>query len=91
VVFANPRTAEEKAGVARTCARKLDIRFPTLVDDFSSTTELAFSGWPDRLYVVDRAGRIAYKARPGPFGFKPEEVAATLQRLLPSGAAAQGA
>ena len=44
---------------------------PALVDGFDNATDTAYSGWPDRLYVVDRDGRIAYKSAPGPFGFHP--------------------
>ena len=84
VVFANPKNIEEKTEVAQICALKLGIEFPTLIDDFSSSTELAYTAWPDRLYVVDRDGRIAHKSAPGPFGFNPEEVEATLQRLVPA-------
>jgi hypothetical protein len=67
--------------VARTCVRKLSIEIPALIDDFSSSTELAYAAWPDRLYVIDRDGNVAYKARPGPFGFKPADVEASLERL----------
>lgn len=84
VVFADPTSYEEKSGVAKICALKLGIEFPTLIDNFASSTELAYTAWPDRLYVVDAAGRIAHKTAPGPFGFKPEEVKATLERLLPA-------
>ena len=45
-------------------------------------TELAYTGWPDRLYVVDRDGKIALKSDAGPYGFKPAAVRETLQRLL---------
>ena len=84
VVFANPKSYDEKTEVASICAYKLGIEFPTLIDDFSSSTEHAYTAWPDRLYVLDQNGRIAHKSTPGPFGFKPEEVASTLQRLLPA-------
>ena len=67
--------------MARTCVRKLSIEIPALIDDFSSTTEVAYAAWPDRLYVIDRDGKVAYKARPGPFGFKPADVNAALERL----------
>jgi len=30
--------------------------------------EAAYTGWPDRLHVIDVDGRVAYKSRPGPFG-----------------------
>lgn len=42
----------------------------------------AYAGWPDRLYVIDREGRVAYKSGPGPFGFKPAAVETTLVALL---------
>ena len=74
VLFASPRDFDEKASVARTCVRNLAIEIPALVDDHAGTTEVAYAAWPDRLYVVDREGRVAYKARPGPFGFRPDEV-----------------
>ena len=65
------------------CVRNLGIELPALVDEPDNRIERAYTGWPDRLYVVDRDGRIAYKSAAGPFGFKPAEVAAALARLLP--------
>jgi len=32
--------------------------------------EKAYTGWPDRLYLIDKEGRVAFKSAPGPFGFK---------------------
>ncbi len=83
VLIASPRSFEERGDVAGACVRKLGIEFPALVDDFKDTTEIAYTGWPDRLYVIDREGRIAYKGAPGPYGFLPQEVGKTLQRLVP--------
>ena len=37
---------------------------------------------PDRLYVVDSRGRIAYKGGRGPFGYKPSELEQALLMLL---------
>ena len=53
-------------------------------DDLSNSTEIAYTGWPDRLYVIDRAGKVAYKSAAGPYGFKPAEVEATLKFLIPA-------
>jgi type I thyroxine 5'-deiodinase len=83
IVFTNPQGYEERVNLAGTCAVKLGIKFPALVDDISNATELAYTGWPDRPYVVDREGRIAYKSDAGPYGFNPGGVRETLQRLLP--------
>jgi len=81
VVFASPKNIGEREAVANSCVRSLHIQFPALLDDFSNSTETVYTGWPDRLYVIDRDGRVAYKSKPGPFGFHPEEVARTLGRL----------
>jgi type I thyroxine 5'-deiodinase len=62
---------------------KLGIKFPAVVDGFDNAAERAYTGWPDRLYVIDRGGRVSYKSDPGPFGFKPQGVAETLRRIIP--------
>ena len=81
VVFSSPRDFEERASVAGTCVRKLGIKFPAVVDDFDNSTEKAYTGWPDRIYLIDAMGRVAYKSRPGPFGFKPDELTRALAEL----------
>lgn len=82
VVFANPRTIAERAAVADSCVRNLHIAIPALMDDFGNMTEVAYTGWPDRLYTIDQSGRVAYKSGPGPFGFHPKELEAALARLM---------
>ena len=63
------RLMDERNNVAESCVRNLHIEIPALLDDFQNTTETAYTGWPDRLYVIDRAGKVAFKSAPGPFGF----------------------
>ncbi len=81
VVFAMPKSIDERESVADSCVRKLHIEIPALIDDFSNSTEKAYTGWPDRLYVIDRDGRVACKTKPGPFGFEPEQVERSLKSL----------
>src|SRR5262245_47840219 len=83
ILIANPKTLEERGSVAHSCIRNLKMDLPALLDDFQNSVEVAYTGWPDRLYVIDREGRIAHKGKAGPFGFKPQEVRDTLQRLVP--------
>ncbi len=80
VVFASPKSEDERAGVANACVRKLGIKFPALIDGFSNTAEKAYSGWPDRIYLIDADGRVVYKSKPGPFGFHAEELEAALKK-----------
>jgi hypothetical protein len=81
VVFASPKDYEERSQVAGACVRKLGIKFPALIDGFENSTEKAYTGWPDRIYLIDAKGRVAYKSRPGPFGFKPQELRSALEHL----------
>ena len=87
VVFASPHNEEERASIAGTCVRKLGIKFPAVLDEFGNSTEQAYTGWPDRIYLVDAHGRIAYKSKPGPFGFKPDQLEAALARTVGSSSA----
>ena len=82
VVYASPADLEERAELADVCVTRLGIKLPALVDRFDDSTDNAYSGWPDRLYLIDREGRIAYKSNPGPFGFKPAELEAELRTQL---------
>ena len=82
VVFASPKNEEERAFIAGACVRKLGIKFPSVLDEFGNSTERAYTGWPDRMYLIDWHGRVAYKSPPGPFGFKPEQLAGALAQTL---------
>jgi type I thyroxine 5'-deiodinase len=55
-----------------------------VLDEFGNSTEQAYTGWPDRLYLIDSQGRVAYKSKPGPFGFKPDQLATALSRAVPA-------
>jgi hypothetical protein len=82
VVFARPKDETERALVAGACIRKLGIKIPALIDEFGNSTEQAYTGWPDRLYAIDAKGRITYKSKPGPFGFRAEELRAAVVKLV---------
>ena len=81
VVFASPKNEQERAFIAGACVRKLGIKFPAVLDEFGNSTEQAYTGWPDRIYLIDGNGHIAFKTKPGPFGFKPDDLAAALGKL----------
>ena len=82
VIFTDPRTFAERDVVAESCIRTLGVRIPAAVDDMHDAVERNYMGWPDRLYVIDRDGRIAFKSAPGPYGFQPADVKQNLQRLI---------
>jgi type I thyroxine 5'-deiodinase len=82
VVFASPKSEEERGLVAGSCVRKLGIKFPAVLDEFGNSTEQAYTGWPDRLYLIDTSSRVVYKSKPGPFGFKTDELRAAIAKLV---------
>ena len=82
VIFKTPRSEEERGEVADACVRKLNIKIPAVLDGFDNAVERAYTGWPDRLYVIDGDGRVAFKSAPGPFGFHPEDVQSALEKLV---------
>ena len=82
VLFASPKSEEEREYVAGACVRKLGIKFPAMIDGFDNRAESAFTGWPDRLYLIGQGGRVLYKSRPGPFGFHPQELAEAIKESV---------
>lgn len=84
-LLATTKTLEDRTKAADTCVIKLGLELPALVDTPDDFAERAYTGWPDRLYVVDRNGRIAFKSAAGPFGFEPKDVETTLKSLLSEG------
>jgi len=82
VIFSTPRTEGERVEIAESCVRRLGIRFPALIDGMDNSIERRYTGWPDRLMLIDIDGRLMFKTEPGPFGFKPAQLEAALAQLL---------
>jgi Iodothyronine deiodinase/EF hand len=88
VATTQPRTYDERAKVAQSCGRLLNLGFPMLVDTIDDRAGNLYSGMPGRLYVIDRNGKIAFKSGRGPYLFKPTELEHSLVLLLQDGKAA---
>jgi len=89
VLLASPQTPEERSGDAEMCVVKLAIKLPSLVDGIDNRVERAYTGWPDRLYIIGTDGRVRYtdgrvryKSAPGPFGFSTKDLEAGLKQTL---------
>lgn len=80
VVYALPKTQQDRSLVASACVRKLGLQMPALIDGIDNAVDRAYTGWPDRLYVIAKDGTVRYKSKPGPFGFHPEEMRPALER-----------
>ena len=78
----DPRTDEERREVASSCAVNLRMRMPMVIDRVDNAVASAYGGWPDRLYLVGRDSRIAFRGGEGPFGFKPDELERAIEHEL---------
>lgn len=82
IAIKQPRDESERQTVAQKCCDALKISMTLVTDEMDDRVGHAYSGMPDRLYLIDREGRIAYKGGRGPFGFKPSELEQALVMLL---------
>ena len=69
VVYKQPKTDGERAEVADACVRQLDFHMPMVLDKLSNEVDLAYSALPERLYVIDREGVVAWRSGMGPWDF----------------------
>jgi hypothetical protein len=74
VCYAQPKNLEQRLYIANDFIKRFKYPVPFGVDDMSNQAEAAYSAWPERLYVIDESGRIAYRGGMGPFHYDPKEV-----------------
>jgi len=79
VLFADPTTQNDRERVANACVRNLHIAIPAVIDSIGNRVEQEYTGWPDRLYLIDKSGKIGFKSGAGPFGFDAKRLAAALR------------
>jgi len=82
ILIKQPVTFEERCSVAKQCVATLHLQTPLVVDEIDNRVGHAYAAEPDRLYVIDIEGRIAFRGGPGPFGFNPGEMEQSLLLLL---------
>jgi thiol-disulfide isomerase/thioredoxin len=82
IAIPQPQNWSERQAIAQKCRHRLSLTFPLVVDTMDDHVGHAYSGMPSRLYLIDRAGRVAYKSGRGPFGFQPGELEQSLVMLL---------
>jgi hypothetical protein len=81
VIFNQAKEWGERRSVAQTCCHRLSLSIPCAVDTIDNTVDNLYGAWPERIFVIDRDGKIAYAGKQGPWGFKPEEAERALRRL----------
>ena len=82
ILFAQPKSVEARREIAQVCALRLELSIPTLIDDLENSTDQKYYALPDRLYLIGRDGRVAYRGAPGPFGFVASELEQAIEKYL---------
>ena len=78
----DPVTIEERRRVAGQCEAAMAHGIVTYVDDVDDAVMTAYAAWPERLYLIDEQGRVAYRSGLGPWGFEPAELATAISSVL---------
>ena len=82
VLFRQHQSMEERVEVGQACMVKMALEMPAVVDEMDDAVARAYAGMPERLYLVGRDGRIAFKGGMGPMFFRPKEWEQAIERYL---------
>jgi type I thyroxine 5'-deiodinase len=80
VCYPQPHSMKARLAIANDFVKRFHYGMPLLVDPIENPASQAYAGWPERFYILDEAGTIVYKGKPGPFGYHPEEVESWLAK-----------
>ena len=87
VLESNPRASivvpqhtnqNERLAASQKFCEMLKPSYPLLVDEFDDHVTQAYSATPNRLYIIDRDGKVAYKSGRGPRGYRMGELEQSL-------------
>jgi hypothetical protein len=84
IIFNDPTTEDERAEVAAACMLRYNFSFPMLLEKMDNAAEEAYQSWPDRLYLINSKGKIAYQGGMGPLYFDVDELEGSIRALLNS-------
>ncbi len=73
VCYAQPKTLEQRVIIANDFTKRFKFPLPFGIDDMSNAANDAYAAWPERIYIIDESGHIAYRGGIGPFNYKPKE------------------
>jgi type I thyroxine 5'-deiodinase len=82
VIFNQPTVPSERQSVAQSCCTRLSLSIPCVVDAINDPVDNLYAGWPERIFVVDGEGKIAFASKQGPWGFNPNEAERALRQVL---------
>jgi Iodothyronine deiodinase len=73
VCYAQPKTLQQRVAIANDFTKRFKFPLPFGIDDMSNAANEVYAAWPERIYIIDESGHIAYRGGIGPFNYKPAE------------------
>ncbi len=61
----------ERCTVASRLLKEKKLSIPCLIDGMDNDVATAYKGWPDRVYLIRKDGKLAVAGKRGPWGFRP--------------------
>ena len=81
-VFNQPKTFKERRKLAELACDTWKMTIPTLVDTMTPSSGQTYEAWPNRIYVIDKEGKIVQRGPKGPRGVTPRAGEKALRDLL---------
>lgn len=78
----DPKTIQERQMIARQCETTVNYGIRTVVDTLDDRVSKAYAAKPTRLYLIGIDGTVVYRAKPGPYGFKPGDFEQAIKNYL---------
>ena len=73
ILFRQHQSFDEREEVAAACSLDLHIEIPVLVEEMNNNVDEAYGAAPERLYLIDADGKVAYHGGAGPHFFDLDE------------------
>ncbi len=69
ILFRQHQSYQERESVAQSCSIDLHIGLPIIIEEMDNAIDEAYGAAPERLYLVDVDGNVAYHGGAGPHFF----------------------
>jgi Iodothyronine deiodinase len=85
VLYRQHQTFDEREAVAHACSLDLHMPLPILIEEMDNGIDEAYGAAPERLYVIDADGRVAYQGGAGPHFFDLDEWEQAIEACVKTG------
>ena len=82
ILYRQHQSYQEREDVAAACSLDLHISMPVLVEEMNNEVDAAYGAAPERLYLLDAQGTVAYHGGVGPHFFDLDEWETALEACV---------